>query len=96
MDIKKNQIPKFPSVVRCVFVDDKDYIWVVVGECFLDSDNQIRTESVIDIFDHEGVFLQTFESDVFSGVSIKKNGRLYSGSNAAGDDTIKVFKISYH
>jgi len=95
-EISEENIPMYPPIVRSIYVDDKDYIWVLVGECFLDSDNQVRTEAIIDIFNQNGKFLCTFESANFSNISIIKNGLLYSGPNAAGDNKIKVFKITYN
>ncbi len=95
-NISQDRIPTYPPVIRTIFVDDKDYIWVLVGECFFDSNYQVRTESVIDIFNQNGKFLYTFKSDAFTGTSIIKNGRLFSRPNAAGDNQIKVFKITYN
>jgi len=94
-NISQDQIPTYPPVVRCIFVDNKDYIWVLVGECFLDSNGQVRTKSIIDIFNNNGKFLYTFKSDAFSNVSIIKNNKLYSGPSAAGDNEVKVFRITY-
>jgi len=79
-----------------VFVDDKDLIWVLAGECFLDCDSEIRVQSTIDIFNQKGEFLNTFDTSAFSRVSLIKSGRLYSGPNAVDDNKIKVYKIEYN
>jgi hypothetical protein len=92
---RETSIPEYPPVVRCVFVDDRDLIWVLTGECFLDCNSEIRVQSTMDIFNQKGEFLNTFETSAFSRVSFIKNGRLYSGPNDADDYSIKVYKIEY-
>lgn len=88
-------IPKYPPIVRCIYVDDNDYIWVLVGECYLDSSSDIRVESIVDIFNKKGEYLYKLKSDVFSNMTVIKKGKLYSGPNAPGDNKVKVYKILY-
>ena len=96
----KSEFPKYPPVVRYILIDDHDYVWVVVGECFSDcsgslSINSFQIISTIDIFNEDGEFLYTFESPYFGTGSFIKNGRLYSVPTE-DDLNIRVFKIHYN
>ena len=91
-----NKVPlsKYPPVVRYIVIDDKDYVWVVVGECTIDSQGTITLTSTIDIFNEHGEFLYTFKSPYLGHISFIKNGRLYS-TPMEDDLNIHVFKIHY-
>ena len=86
---------KYPPIVRCILVDDYDYIWVVVGECWHDSGAEFQVESTIDIFNDKGEYLYTFRSPFLGILSIMKNGRIYS-MPTEDDLNIHVFKIHYN
>ncbi len=92
----KIEIPHFPPIVRTIYIDARDLVWVLVGECYLDSGSEIRVYSTVDIFNKDGKFLTTFNSKLFSDITIIKDGRLYSGPNALGDNFIKIYDITYH
>ena len=86
---------RYPPIVRCIFVDDYDYIWVVVGECLHDSATRFQVESTIDIFNDKGEYLYTFKSPFLWSRGIMKNGRIYS-LPTEDDLNIHVFKINYN
>ena len=86
---------KYPQVVRIILIDDRNYVWVVVGECSMDCNASYKVQSTIDIFNEDGEFLYTFESPHFVVRSFIKYGRLYS-SASEDDPNILVFKIHYN
>lgn len=87
--------PKYPQVVRCIYLDDQDLIWVLVGECYLDSGGDLKVESIIDIFNKKGEYLYSFTNNSFGSITILKKGKLYTGPNAVEDNKLKVFDIIY-
>jgi len=91
---KTNPHPKYPPVVRFIIIDDRDYVWVVVGEWGYDCGGEFTVTSTIDIFDSEGNFLYNFQSTYFNFPSFIKNGRLYSAPYY-DDNNIHVFEIEY-
>ena len=92
-----NKIPlsKYPPIVRYIVIDDKDYVWVAVGEWCLDNQQTSLITSTIDIFNENGNFLYTFKSPYFGSCNLIKNGRLYS-TPTEDDLNIRVFKIHYN
>jgi len=93
--IPKIKHSKYPPIIRTIMVDDiNNYIWVVVGECSIDTIEKNKTETTIDIYSDIGEYLYTFKFPYISLVSFIKNGRLYS-TPTEDDLYIRVFKINY-
>ncbi len=87
--------PKYPQIIRCIYFDDQELLWVLVGECYLDSDGDLKVESIIDIFNKKGEYLYSFTNNSFGSVTILKKGKLYVNPNVVGDNKLKVFDIIY-
>ncbi|MFC1477166.1 6-bladed beta-propeller [candidate division KSB1 bacterium] len=95
--VRENRRPTIPEdtpVVRFIMVDDRDYIWIVVGECTADCSEDFQVNTTVDIFNEHGEFLYTFSTPYIGPRSVIKNGRLYS-SPLEEDYYIRVFKINY-
>jgi len=76
-------------------VDDRDMIWVIVGEWYWDNIWHFTIESTIDIFDEYGTFLYTFKSPVFGLMSQIKHGKLFTRPTTEDDRYVHVYKIHY-
>jgi len=87
-------IGKYPNLIRYIVIDDRDYVWIAVGEWAIDCGHEFTVTSTIDIYDSEGNFLYTFQSPYLNFPSFIKNGRLYSGPYM-DDNNIHVFEIEY-
>ena len=92
---KPKELTKYPPVFRYILFDDRDYIWVVVGEWSADCGLSSSIVSTVDIFNEDGEFLYTFNSPNVGYYSFIKNGRLYS-TPTQDDNYIRVFKIHYN
>ena len=78
--IGDNRFPalvEYPPIIRYIHVDEKDFIWVVIGEWNLDSSMAETVTTTIDIFSKTGKFLYTFDTTKFGHRSVIKNNRLY-------------------
>lgn len=99
--LKSGQIPalpKYPPVIRRIFLDSQENVWVVSGEIFQDK-FELVTDGTIDIFNDEGIWLCTFKMNDISVQSIIKNDRLYNITNIdskTGQQYINVYKIHYN
>jgi len=91
---KNRKMLDYTPIVRMLFVDSLDNIWVVVGECSIDCDRNFPVESTIDIFDDNGNFLCSFKSSIFIYSSVIKHNRFYSMCTEY-DSNINVYKITY-
>jgi hypothetical protein len=94
-DNERPKLSKYPPIVRYIMVDEKDYIWIIVGECTMDNSEDFVINTRVDIFNSNGEFLYTFQSPYIGPRSIIKNGRLYS-SPTEEERYIHVFKIHYN
>lgn len=83
----------YPPIVRYLFVDDFDYIWVVAGEWNLETGVSSSTNTTIDIFNNKGEFLYSFVTNLFGYRSLVKNRRLYSAPTSERR-SIDVYSIS--
>ena len=95
---KLKEMPKYPPVVRKVLIDSRENLWVVLGEIWEDSQDPVF-ESEIDIFDKNGMWLYSFQSNKISAVSFIQNNRLYSVSKqdpVTGQQYINVYDIHYN
>lgn len=100
---KLSDLPKFPPVVRKVFLDARENIWIVSGEItedHLDLGDK-GVEVSIDIFNEDGKWLYTFRHDDNEYIykSFIKNDRLYTvsiQSSITGQQYINVYKIHYN
>ncbi|MFC1563550.1 6-bladed beta-propeller [candidate division KSB1 bacterium] len=97
------KIEKHPPVVRRILVDDKDFIWIVVGECDMDNlygmvDPLMDPPPLtIDIFSPDGVFLYTYSNpELLLTRPFIRNGRLYSYPPTSEKQDIDVYKIIYN
>lgn len=89
--------PKNPPVVRNMFQDERENIWVISGETYEDNMNS-DYENTIDIFNKKGKWLQSFTTKLISRYIIYNNGKIYrilpiSVDNY--DQYIEVYKIKY-
>lgn len=95
------KLPKHTPYVRHIIVDDKDFIWVILGEWSLDINSTEKIKSKIDIFNKFGEFLYTFESDIFSSISIIRNNKIYTPPNTYSlkgeiqETSVNVYKVDY-
>ena len=93
-----NELTEYPPVIRNIFFDSKEYLWVVAGEIKEDSDVE-EFPSTIDLFDENGKWLYSFESTLVSHESIIVDNRLYSISKhnpITGQQYIRVYQIQYN
>jgi hypothetical protein len=91
---EKKEFPKLQPVIRNIIVDDKDYLWVLVGEISVDVQEKFPINTTVDIFNDKGEYIYTFQTPFIGMRSIIKNGRLYS-SPTEEDRKVHVFKIHY-
>jgi len=89
------KVSKYPPVVRDILIDDRDYVWIIVGEWNRDCNNSFKVISTIDIFNENGEFLYTLEIPNIGLSTFIKNGRLYT-TPSYDDMYIRVFKIHYN
>ena len=85
---------EYPPIVRYIMVDERDYIWIVVGECSSSCSRDLNVNTTVDIFNEQGEFLYTFKTPHIGLFSVIKNGRLYS-TPTEEDRNLRVFKIHY-
>lgn len=97
--ISANSMPRlegFPQIIRNIAVDEKDYLWIGVGECNFDNINQYPVKNTIDIFNADGQFIFTFETPLYWGYNtLLKYSRLYTVPTRF-DKSIHVFSIHYN
>jgi hypothetical protein len=89
--------PKTPPVVRFMFQDNKENIWVISGETFEDNRNP-DFENTIDIFSNKGKWLYSFKSKFVSRYCFYNNGRVYRVlpiNLDTFDQYIEVYQIEY-
>ncbi|MFC1564991.1 6-bladed beta-propeller [candidate division KSB1 bacterium] len=85
---------KYPPVVRLIFVDENNLIWVIVGEYCSDNYETKKINSTVDIFNTDGTWLYTFRTDVFGTRSVMKHGLLYTRPVPV-ESPIIVYKIDH-
>lgn len=91
------EIPSYPPVVRYIFTDDHDFIWVIVGEWYIDdSEGERKINTTIDIFDKSGEFLFTFETDKIGLTPFIKKNRLYSMPAPEQEKYLTFYKVVYN
>lgn len=93
-----SDLPKYPPVIRIVFLDSQGNVWVVSGEINHDLDEN-GIESTVDIFNEDGIWLYTFKFNDISYQSFIKNDRFYNVTKISpdtGQQYINVFKIHYN
>ncbi len=102
-EVYKNEadiiIKKYPPVIRFILIDDRDLVWVIVGESYGDNYRRFSVTSTIDIFNTDGEFLYSFESNLISSRSLIRNNRLYSQPlrlDDYGEMTIGVYEVEYN
>ncbi len=91
-------IPKSPPIIRKLFSDSSDNIWVLTGEANIDSDKKPFNVNV-DIFNNNGKWLTSIEKDDFTLESIINNNRLYSHTKLTNPEIqqfVNVYRIVYH
>ncbi len=89
------ELPEYPPYVRYMFVDNRDYIWVVIGEWYSDNNSMFQLNPVIDIFNSKGDFITTLSLPEISKASFVKFDRLYTGPISAEFPKINVYQIKY-
>jgi len=97
--IKEGQkvFPKKPPVVRNMFQDKRENIWVISGETYEDNMNP-DYENTVDIFNKKGKWLQSFKTKLLSRYIVYNNGKIYRILPITLDDYdqyIEVYKIKY-
>ena len=93
---KKRNVSKYPPIIRYMFVDDKNLLWVIVGEWYHDNNGEFQITSTIDIFNKDGEFLYTFESPYFGINSFIKFGRLYSRPISEENPSYSAYNVIYN
>lgn len=94
------QLAQYTPIIRHIIVDNNDLIWVIVGEWYPDNQSYFKLTSTIDIFNTNGEFLYSFQSNKFSRSCFIKNDLLYSKPIAnrfltsSEEHTINVYKIN--
>ena len=95
--IKTGKFPKlqdFPPIVRFIYVDERDFVWIIVGEWELDSVFETQVRATIDVFNTDGEFIYTFKiPDIRLGFVIK-HGRLYLPPRKY-DPVLRVYNVNY-
>ncbi|MDW7762086.1 MAG: 6-bladed beta-propeller [Acidobacteriota bacterium] len=76
--IEKGQmtILKAPPIVRTMFQDSKENIWVISGETYEDNMNP-NFKNTIDIFNRKGEWLSSFNTSIISKNSFYNHGKIY-------------------
>jgi hypothetical protein len=97
--IKKGdkKFPESPPVIRKIFQDNKNNIWVISGETYEDNMNP-DYDNTIDIFNDKGEFLYSSKSKFISRYCIYHEGRIYRVLPINPDtyeQFIEVYKIKY-
>ena len=89
-------LAKYTPVVRSIIVDNRDLLWVRIGEWSLDFSKTQKVETV-DIFTSDGEFLYTFKTDAIGVLSRIINDKLYSVPlpDENEDHEITVYQIIY-
>lgn len=93
-----SSIPEYPPVIRKIMVDSRENVWVVSGELFREED-EMNTDGTIDIFNNEGILLNSIVFKNISFESFIKNDRLYSVtpvSRDTGKQYMEVYEIIYN
>jgi len=91
------KIPASPPIIRNVFRDQKNNVWVVAGETFEDTDD-LEFENTIDIFSSQGAWLYSFKTKSVSKNSVYHGGRIFTlrpADPATFEQLIEVFDIMY-
>jgi len=94
----ENDLPKYPPVIRIVFIDSKENVWVVSGEISRDVEEKL-IEVEVDIFNKDGIWLYSFKTNNIVNQSFIKNDRLYTVTKISpitGQQYINVYKIHYN
>ncbi len=93
----QKEIPDYPPIIRRIFMDSRENIWVMTGELNMDSENNTIPISV-DIFSKDGKWLTELELSDFSILSFIKNNRLYNTTKIVkrfDQQYINVYEIEY-
>ena len=91
------KLPAVPFVVRNIFRDQKNNIWVVVGETGEDTDDP-EFENTVDVFGPDGGWLYSFKTKFVSRNSICHDGKIFTlrpSDPASESQTIDVVAIRY-
>lgn len=84
-----------PTIVNVITVDDRDLLWVIVGE----TSRHLKINKTIDIFNTNGEFLHTFQTDInLVEMYINKN-RLYAKNRTTDskyEESFSVYEIIYN
>ncbi|MEM3408609.1 MAG: 6-bladed beta-propeller [Candidatus Micrarchaeia archaeon] len=86
-----------PPIVRRMFQDEKENIWVVSGEVYEDNRNP-GYENSVDIFDKNGKWIFSFKSKIISKNCFYRRGKIYKVlplSTESYEQFIEVYKIKY-
>ncbi|MFC1493624.1 hypothetical protein ACFL6O_06635, partial [candidate division KSB1 bacterium] len=92
-------LKKYPPVIRDIIFDDRDFVWITVGESYDDNYRRFPVTSTIDIFNTDGEFLYSFESELISSRALIRNNRLYSQPmvlDDIGEMMIGVYEVRYN
>lgn len=76
IDRGKTKFPPAPPIIRTMFQDLRENIWVISGETYEDNMNP-NYENSVDIFDKEGKWLTSFRSKNISKNCFYNNGKIY-------------------
>lgn len=91
------KLPAVPFVVRNIFRDQKNNVWVVAGETGEDTDDP-EFENTVDIFGPDGGWLYSFKTKFVSRNSICHDGKIFTlrpSDPASESQTIDVVAIRY-
>ncbi|MFC1556403.1 6-bladed beta-propeller [candidate division KSB1 bacterium] len=90
-------LPEFFPVIRKLFPDSRENVWVVSGEIYQER-FEMETDGTIDIFNEDGIWLHTFTMKEISVQSVIKKNRLYNATKISpvdGQQYVNVYKIDY-
>jgi len=76
IDMGKTKFPPAPPVIRTMFQDSRENIWVISGETYEDNMNP-NYENSVDIFNKEGKWLYFFKSKNISKNCFYNDGKIY-------------------
>ncbi|MEW6457116.1 MAG: 6-bladed beta-propeller [Acidobacteriota bacterium] len=97
IDMGKTKFPPAPPVLRTMFQDLRENIWVISGETYEDNMNP-NYENSVDIFNKKGEWLYFFKSKNISKNCFYKDGKIYKVLPIDPEtyaQYIEVYKIKY-
>jgi len=96
--VRHAALPAYPPVIRKMFLDSRENLWIVSGEINFDR-GKIPIDAEVDIFDSKGTWLYNFSLKDIDTEAFIAHDRLYTLTpiTRPGDlQFINVYEISYN